>query len=594
MRGLRATAQSHALALAAWFVPYVTAAAVFFPPWRRERALRASPQAGWWAVVAGVAVGLTVLLATDPAALPGRKLYIAVNSVVLGIVALGSFRFPVALRRSAMLVVGLAGIGAMIHIAEGLERSVVTTGTAFVSQGNGGVLASQRVVELSEVALAAAPPALVDDRPERALLESDVVATIRSDGYLAWPDTPNIAIRAIWSDDEPLAGRSFRVTIEFDSVAEVARRRCRGVRFGWSAEESFTRTCEPSAWVAGHNLLRRSVTVPEDIDATELEVAWFDIGGLEVRLRAVTVETAQSDSSWSDVTEGLRGSPVTWSASESGRLGAFAVRTWRAMVPFDGPSAEALATAPRSSWSIGFGPWGRWSGWSAHPNAMAHLVVIALSVSLALAIRQRHGAVTAGVALIAIAATGSRSGLLAGVVAVLVFAARSLRGWRRWLAFAAVIGAAVSVAAMSDRLRTLLMVTGPAENTLSRWAIAQAAWQATLAAPWTGSPLAPQSFFASGDTSALVLMPNHAHNVWLEIGSQFGLLAFLAIAVWTIGLLVWALGRDRWRRVGLVLPAVLVSLVDTTTLDLRLALPFALALMQLGNGTYAKDDHDRI
>ncbi len=586
------------LAFLAWFVPH--GAVVARLVWRRPGRLARSPAAlyGWWLVAAPMAVTLLVDLVTG-AEWAERRWVVALDVLWVGLLVPWlrlSRRSTVA---AAAVIVAIAAIASVSATVRWMPPTWVEAATSLALRDD---LAVEPVSEwqLHVRTIGGPQPTLMQleaptvgvTSPSRVILHGNTVAMLAQDATLLWPAVPHVALTASWSDGRPVAGRTFRAIGRFVAAQEAQPRGCRGWRFGWWVEGRRVQTCEPNRWPVGAVEVGRVVTIPEDAEGLHWTLSWYDVGGLEQRWHDLRVEERIGDR-WEDVTWALAagvsaqvGVPDVVADARTGTYRA------RLALPTGLHPNEVVNLHADGGLLLRAGQVPRWTGWSSHANVMAHLLVVALATIAALSRRSSLVLFAAPAALTAIVFTGSRSGLVAAVFIVLAAVWAHARGpWRAGLTALVVLGTA-SVALLSDRLGTLLRLSGPDENLLSRWEIFEVAWAAILAAPWTGDPAGIMTYATNELGLQWPALPMHAHNVWLDVGALFGLPALIGLVVWTIGVLSWCARMERLRRATLVVPIVIVSMTDVTLLVPALAVAFAAAMVILADDGEAPAAHD--
>lgn len=407
------------------------------------------------------------------------------------------------------------------------------------------------------------------------LLSTRDSVEVLGNGFVRFADKPYFLLSGRWADGLPIEGRRFRVTGGFVSLESVRMEGCRGWRFTWQVGPELAANCAPQEWVAGEVEVRSEVDL-EAASGDSFEVAWFDMGGLTQRWTGLQVEEFK-EGAWADVTEGLKadltpGLHQIVVENDSGR------NLLQTTLP--------ITVSPSDSWEIdasggmivNAGSPPRVRAWTLHPNQLASLLVVALSTLAAFGVRPRKVMPLLFLGVILLVTTGSRSGLAAGLAIALVTSIRLVPGrWKWWTAGALSAIGALAIRSI-PRLTTLIDLSGPAENVLSRWEIVVIAWRGLWINPLSGMGDGISALAESIGVPSYAV-PTHAHNVWLEIGTLFGVPAMLcAIALTFIGV-AWALRTNRFSRCILILPAVFLSLTDITTLRAMAALPLALALL---------------
>ncbi|MBX2997271.1 MAG: O-antigen ligase family protein [Caldilineaceae bacterium] len=220
----------------------------------------------------------------------------------------------------------------------------------------------------------------------------------------------------------------------------------------------------------------------------------------------------------------------------------------------------------------------RLMGLTFSPNQTALYLLRALFVLIGLALSGWRSLAWIGVGVVALAIflTGSRGalflGLPAGIATILWL--RGVRPQRRVMLALIVIGgiaALVTAGLLGDRLLN-------SETVLRRFAVWQGAWALWLSYPLAG--VGPGGFFwryPAFIIPAAVDEPNliHAHNLWLNFGTTWGILGL----IWLVALVIWLgwqMGRIRhragdWIDIGLL--AALVAALAHAQVDAFALLP---------------------
>ena len=411
--------------------------------------------------------------------------------------------------------------------------------------------------------------------PGTVWLTSAATATPHAEGRHRWPNEPYASIQGTWTDGTPLGGRTFRVSGTFDFAEAGEPSACRGWSFAWREDGERVRTCTPARWSAGPSEVTREVTIPSDVSATRLEVAWFDVGGVAQRVEGVTL--------WEVVDGEARSVATGWEARgrvgqpDVDEVGAFRT-TVHVRLPI-GVAPEDLVRVdggPR----VGFPTPMRLQGLGPHPNVWGHRLALAVAVVLALPVARRWRLLAVVLGLVAVAASDSRSAIAVAVGLVALHAVLRSRGVARAAALATLAAGVAALAAWSDRFATLLRFSGPSENLYARSDIHGLAVRALAEAPWLGFGNGLADDLARMDATG-AFAPAHAHNAWLHLGTVFGAPLMGLALIATVALVAWALRRAVLRRLTLVAPLVALSVVDVAAVHATFAFPAALALVTL-------------
>lgn len=419
----------------------------------------------------------------------------------------------------------------------------------------------------------------------------------------------------------PLAGRTFRLRAEVRSAdgrgAPTPSARCRGLRFreiGGGAARACLATPLATTWTP----IDATWTAPASATSDRLRVALNNLDGHTVDIADLRLEE-RTATGWTAI-DPL--APVGFSARLSWPGGERWGETIRpaplwtpyrldadltsAPPPADGRIAASLLVEPGSAVAIrnvrlatGAGPDGAGGEVALrpiapptrirlhfpHPNFYGHTLAATGAVLAAVA---PAGVAGGGLALAAagVILSGSRGAWLAILIAAAALAFRLLRTLppERRLAPAAAlvltVGVGVSVAILSGGLGRLDFVS--AANPVDRPAVWRVALEALVERPAGGLGAGGFTDYWRAHTPPGVREPvGHAHNLWLELASGYGLPG-LAAALWLTGGLGW-LGwrRGRWRGLALVVPILVMNTVDTTLLFSGVLLPLLVGLNAL-------------
>jgi len=579
---------AYPLACLAWAIPHLAAVGWLALRWPLVQGRSRAALYGWWLVAAPIAVALTHDVVTGGAEFGSRRWAVALDILWVGLLLPWLYLSRRTVVAAAALVMAIALIASVATALRWLQPTWVEVGTGLAVVEDDSIAPVSewllRVRTLGGSRLLVTPHHDASeflDPLSRVVLSGNSVAAVSADDVVTWPNTPHVSLAATWSDGTAVAGRTFRVVGSFDAGSAVGPMGCRGWRFGWWVDGRLAQTCEPNAWSAGPVDVARTASIPETADGVHWRLTWYDVGTVEQRWSGLRVEE-RVEGRWRDVTGAL--SPVhplvvgAPSVVSHGPADASDVRL--ALPPGVQPSAT-VSVRSDGGVLVRAGQVPRWAGWTTHANVMAHLLVVALATVMVLARRTGLSLLAAPAGVLAIAFTGSRSGLVAGLLVVMASLLWRAHGRWRWMLPIAVALATGAAVFLSDRLGTLLRLTGPEDNLLSRWEIMQLSWQAVRSAPWTGDPTGIVNYAMNELGLRWPALPMHAHNLWLDLGALFGMPALIGFSIWTLGLLIWCLRADRLRRASLVVPMLIVSLTDATLLVPAIAVPFGVALSTL-------------
>ncbi|MCA1576067.1 MAG: O-antigen ligase family protein [Acidobacteria bacterium] len=214
-------------------------------------------------------------------------------------------------------------------------------------------------------------------------------------------------------------------------------------------------------------------------------------------------------------------------------------------------------------------------------NHFAYLMEMAFGLGIGLIFfeRPRHRLIYLALLLpvsVGLALSSSRGGILAMLAQVVVAALLLMKGSAPRIAFAAVLLAGVFlVAAVSD----LTLNAAAANEGASRYDI----WRATLklfaAHPLFGIGLGAYwiGITAHHDASG-VLVPQEAHNDYLELLASGGLIGF-SIGVWFLMSVIRAIQKNLWSNTGFVRAARLGAFLGIAGVAVHSLLDFGLHLM---------------
>jgi O-antigen ligase len=114
----------------------------------------------------------------------------------------------------------------------------------------------------------------------------------------------------------------------------------------------------------------------------------------------------------------------------------------------------------------------------------------------------------------------------------------------------------------------------------SRLVIWQVAWKAFLEHPWGGVGFGnfPIYYLINRPETALEHSIGHAHNLWLHLLAEGGVLALLGFLLWFLGLMGLMLRQRVWKGGVLLLLGLVLGLFDYTFFFAGVYYPLLLAL----------------
>lgn len=238
-----------------------------------------------------------------------------------------------------------------------------------------------------------------------------------------------------------------------------------------------------------------------------------------------------------------------------------------------GARLPAQATPPRAR------------AWFNHPNLAGHATAMAALITM-LASSTLLGAVAgSALGLLGVGLTASRTALVALLLGLSLLVGRyqgRRLGARAPLVIVAVVFLAVMALALTPLGARLLGDGFQDRSAVSRQEVAAFAGEIMMQSPLRGLAGTPfAQAWSERHPEAAGLPPSHAHNLWWQLGAQFGIPGFAA-AVWlTLGLLALAWRCAGWP--GLLLAGCVLSMqaTDFTLLDRHMLLGLAFGLRLL-------------
>ena len=227
-------------------------------------------------------------------------------------------------------------------------------------------------------------------------------------------------------------------------------------------------------------------------------------------------------------------------------------------IKLNAQDGEALPLASRTAL------WFPQANLAGHTGLVVSYLIALLSPNIFFAM------LSLGLGFVFIFLTASRAAWLTMIVASLVFLAITVK--RRWLR----LGLLVLLAAMS------LAVLGRSlfsTNNVSRFEIWELAWIHMWSRPLFGIGEA-QFSLAWQDAFPLDTrdVPPHAHNLWLEFGSSYGIPGFVAIIAMTAVLMYLAWRWGAWRGLALTGAVLCLNLFDFSFFYAGVLMPLILGL----------------
>ena len=240
--------------------------------------------------------------------------------------------------------------------------------------------------------------------------------------------------------------------------------------------------------------------------------------------------------------------------------------------------------------SVSAGGWGIWplsplfrqALMFGHPNSAAHTGATILLILLSVTMNPWLALLGAALALAFILMTGSRIALLVVLMATVLWLA--LRGppvgQKRW-------NLAVVIAVVAIGVVTIWLVGTGSTRAFQLFGIADriGIWRTALDALATypvlglhGAGLSLGEYVTDNLLGSSLPVAGHAHNLWLELVSAFGLPGLLVALSLTSILPILAWRSARWRGLGLVLSVFVLNVVDYTLFYTGVFLPLLFGL----------------
>lgn len=213
----------------------------------------------------------------------------------------------------------------------------------------------------------------------------------------------------------------------------------------------------------------------------------------------------------------------------------------------------------------------RFAGFGLHPNNLAHAALFTMLLSIVLIVefrkRTRWTWWSLSISTLALAATGSRTAIIAAFVALSMMASRRLglaRTAMIGLGFAAAIVAVISLVPEPSQIVTRDENTRDLSSVNGRSAIWPVAVRATLESPIAGHGVsASELIFSQANRRGELTLSNitTAHNMLLEISLTTGI---VGLALFLLMLASYAITRPA-SRAGLTGTVVMAMLIAGTT-----------------------------
>jgi len=217
------------------------------------------------------------------------------------------------------------------------------------------------------------------------------------------------------------------------------------------------------------------------------------------------------------------------------------------------------------------------SGLTPQPNLLGHSAVVLAGLVWLLG-GARWGAAALGVAGALIWVTGSRGAFWAWIVLLLVWWwGLGRRHW--WVLGPLFLGFGLLIwqPEWFGRLGQATTLDFGAQSRLVIW---QVAWKAFLEHPWGGVGFGnfPVYYLINRPVAALEHSTGHAHNLWLHLLAEGGVLALLGFLLWFLGLMGLMLRRRVWKGGALLLLSLVLGLFDYTFFFAGVYYPLLLAI----------------
>ena len=242
-----------------------------------------------------------------------------------------------------------------------------------------------------------------------------------------------------------------------------------------------------------------------------------------------------------------------------------------------------LASSPDiAAWLARFGvsSAGRAGGLAGHPNVLGHLL-LANAMLVWVVAGRRTGLLALIVSFVGILFTGSRTAFLGWCALCVAWGVGLPRRAARWLALAAVVAFAATVVFMPDqfgRLSSALDLDG--RNVVQRVEAWRVLWEAVRVHPVAGIGTHQTEAYVNlsrleraglGDT-------RHAHNVFLHVLAESGLVGLAALAVLLVGLVRFGGGVSQPAGAFMLIVVLLTNLTDLTLFTPGVLYPLVVAM----------------
>lgn len=416
----------------------------------------------------------------------------------------------------------------------------------------------------------------------------------------------------------PVGGETFRVTYQIRADRRIPKRGCRGVWLQvWGKDGGAD--CGPVAVNETWQQHSTVWTVPPRAQSRVIRVVVNDFDGYTVDIRDVRLYERTTGGwrelgplapnggvvalSWTTGNHKVRSRQVVLTAESrwqpiSMRLTSSAVRSASdASVTLTPPVGSAIQVR-KARLTDGSGPAARKTSivrqslWFGQPNLAGHSVAAIAVAAMSLPAPMSAQVFLFIVSTLALWFTGSRTAFVAGLIGMSVLLLLRQRRRRRVLS----IALGVLLLAAATIVGWTLLARGSSEasrlpfnegQVTPRTAIWEAAGAAFLAHPITGLVGARSDFAAYWQASPANKTGehvDHAHDLWLQLASRYGMFG-LASAIWlTVGLLSYAWRLGRFRGLALVGTVLFMNVFDYTIFFSGVLLPLLLGVNLLRKG----------
>ena len=452
------------------------------------------------------------------------------------------------------------------------------------------------------------------------------LASLEEDGELftrvVTPIGPDPYLMRTFDMGEPIAGRTFQVSLEMRSPTPVVPLGCRGVwLMVWyqGADAKCLAVELDSEWQA----FSLEWTVPETSTTSVIRIILNDLDSITYDVRRVQLVEITPEGPvhlhplFPEAATLVLSQPGSTMESESG-INFVPEHEWRSYrILVKQPDATIITATLFGGKSYGgdlvvavrntelqdlseaaIDPYPlstviRQSFWTPHPNLAGHMIA---TFGLALLSLTRAGWLGFGgfiLTLFSLWLTGSRAAWVAALPGLLwLFWHICHPRTRRWIFPTLIIGAVCVLLVIGIGGLGRFRVLGVEELT-ARPVIWQAAWQAFQDNPWIGIGSSNFiSYFQAYFTGVSNEVVTHAHNLWLAFASSYGVFGLLAALWLSVGLLYIAWHWGRWRGLALVIPVLVMNIFDYTLFFAGVLLPLIFALNVMREQKMARSSSD--